>query len=198
MKTCKACGEAKPVSEFYRDSKSADRLRYECKACCKASAMARAKTPEGRAYHRTYHREHKLWRRYNPKRVSSRVAWANAKYAADPAYRVKAILNAHKRRRWAEQGTLTPEQWQSIWAAYGGRCAYCSDGATAMDHVLPRAKGGTHSSDNVVPACKPCNSQKQARTPADWLKAPSSAILLTMGATFAPLKAAFTSEVYFG
>jgi 5-methylcytosine-specific restriction endonuclease McrA len=40
-KVCKSCEVETPVSGFYRDAKSADRLRYECKACGKAATVAR-------------------------------------------------------------------------------------------------------------------------------------------------------------
>jgi len=32
-----------------------------------------------------------------------------------------------------------------------------------MDHVLPFARGGPNSADNVVPACASCNSKKGDR-----------------------------------
>ena len=35
-----------------------------------------------------------------------------------------------------------------------------------MDHVVPRAQGGTTRWDNIVVACIPCNSKKADRTPA--------------------------------
>lgn len=36
--------------------------------------------------------------------------------------------------------------------------------ATA-DHVTPRAMGGTHDLDNLVPACFMCNCRRQNRSP---------------------------------
>ncbi len=43
------------------------------------------------------------------------------------------------------------------------RCAYCSKRADTIDHVLPRSRGGPHSWDNCVAACKACNSKKADR-----------------------------------
>jgi 5-methylcytosine-specific restriction endonuclease McrA len=37
-----------------------------------------------------------------------------------------------------------------------------------MDHVVPLARGGGHSIDNVVPACRPCNRSKGGKLVADW------------------------------
>ncbi|HIK31649.1 MAG TPA: HNH endonuclease [Oscillatoriales cyanobacterium M59_W2019_021] len=43
-------------------------------------------------------------------------------------------------------------------------CQYCgSRKHLTLDHVVPRSKGGTHTWDNVVTACSPCNARKGDR-----------------------------------
>jgi 5-methylcytosine-specific restriction endonuclease McrA len=42
----------------------------------------------------------------------------------------------------------------------GRRCAYCGRRADTIDHVVPRSRGGTHTWDNCVSACRACNSRK--------------------------------------
>lgn len=48
--------------------------------------------------------------------------------------------------------------------AQGGRCKYCLTPLTlksvTVDHVIPRAKGGSNLSHNKVAACEPCNRAK--------------------------------------
>ena len=46
-------------------------------------------------------------------------------------------------------------------------CQYCGRTAENVDHVVPRSRGGSHSWDNVVAACRPCNSRKENRNAAD-------------------------------
>lgn len=42
-------------------------------------------------------------------------------------------------------------------------CQYCgSHKRLTLDHVIPRSKGGSHTWDNVVTACAPCNHKKGA------------------------------------
>lgn len=43
----------------------------------------------------------------------------------------------------------------------GWVCAYCGRDATTVDHIHPRAKGGTDDDANLVAACRSCNSQKK-------------------------------------
>ena len=44
-------------------------------------------------------------------------------------------------------------------------CQYCgAKGDLTFDHVLPRARGGVTSWENVVAACAPCNLRKGARS----------------------------------
>jgi 5-methylcytosine-specific restriction endonuclease McrA len=64
----------------------------------------------------------------------------------------------------AREGGLTAEQWRRIKEAYGHRCVYCCKPFQRLtqDHVIPLSKGGSHTKDNVVPACTRCNCKKWA------------------------------------
>jgi 5-methylcytosine-specific restriction endonuclease McrA len=46
-------------------------------------------------------------------------------------------------------------------------CQYCGQAAENVDHVLPRSRGGLHEWENVVAACRRCNSRKKDRTPGE-------------------------------
>jgi 5-methylcytosine-specific restriction endonuclease McrA len=45
----------------------------------------------------------------------------------------------------------------------GGRCQYCGRRAESIDHVVPRSRGGQHIWENVVAACRRCNTTKRDR-----------------------------------
>lgn len=45
----------------------------------------------------------------------------------------------------------------------GHRCQYCDAEAESIDHVVPRSRGGAHEWENVVAACRRCNSTKGDR-----------------------------------
>jgi 5-methylcytosine-specific restriction endonuclease McrA len=50
------------------------------------------------------------------------------------------------------------------------RCAYCgaTDVPLQVEHVVPKARGGTNRVSNLVLACGPCNTAKGAQTAAEW------------------------------
>ncbi|HLA92372.1 MAG TPA: HNH endonuclease [Actinomycetota bacterium] len=52
---------------------------------------------------------------------------------------------------------------RAVFARDGWTCQYCGAAAENLDHVIPRSRGGTHSWDNVVAACRRCNSRKENR-----------------------------------
>lgn len=55
---------------------------------------------------------------------------------------------------------------------YPQSCSYCGSGERlSMDHLIPRKKGGPDDTDNLLWACKSCNSSKRDRDLLVWLKA---------------------------
>jgi 5-methylcytosine-specific restriction endonuclease McrA len=52
---------------------------------------------------------------------------------------------------------------RAVMARDGGRCQYCGLRAESIDHVVPRSRGGEHSWENVVAACRSCNTRKRDR-----------------------------------
>lgn len=66
---------------------------------------------------------------------------------------------------------LTDEQWAALKDAWGG-CAYCgvTDRPLQRDCLLPIARGGRYTLDNVAPACGPCNASKCHDEVTAWLR----------------------------
>ena len=52
---------------------------------------------------------------------------------------------------------------RSVFLRDGGRCQYCGHRAESIDHVVPRSRGGSHTWENVVAACRRCNAGKRDR-----------------------------------
>ena len=54
---------------------------------------------------------------------------------------------------------------RTVFARDGSKCQYCGSAAENLDHVIPRSKGGPHTWENVVAACRRCNNRKEDRLP---------------------------------
>jgi 5-methylcytosine-specific restriction endonuclease McrA len=58
-----------------------------------------------------------------------------------------------------------------IFAEWDHACAYCSEQADTLDHVLPRSRGGLTVAENLVPACRRCNGAKSSADWREWFRA---------------------------
>ena len=81
----------------------------------------------------------------------------------------KASNQRGKSKRRANEAniinTLTAEEWIEILKEYKFKCAYCGKKFTLFDretrdHVIPISKGGNNTKENIVPACRSCNTKK--------------------------------------
>jgi len=70
--------------------------------------------------------------------------------------RLRTFVKVPFRRR-------APLNRRGVFARDGHRCQYCGAAAESIDHVVPRSKGGEHTWENVVAACRPCNVRKGDR-----------------------------------
>ena len=62
----------------------------------------------------------------------------------------------------------------AVWDKTGGRCWYCGAQTNpfrdfAIDHQRAQSQGGTDTLDNLVPACRSCNTRKNNRS-VDYLR----------------------------
>jgi HNH endonuclease len=61
---------------------------------------------------------------------------------------------------------VTPAQRQAVLARVRGRCEYCHTpdgfvpGSFAVEHIVPRSKGGRTRLDNLALSCPACNGHK--------------------------------------
>jgi hypothetical protein len=58
--------------------------------------------------------------------------------------------------------TVAPNR-KAVFLRDAHTCQYCGRPAENVDHVIPRSRGGTHTWDNVVAACRRCNGRKENR-----------------------------------
>ena len=89
--------------------------------------------------------------------------------AFHPDWQMPAVVRLagwmeRKRRivRFSRQNVLVRDRW---------RCAYCGERRPTedltFDHVMPKARGGQTTWENIVTACTACNLKKGCRTPKE-------------------------------
>ena len=70
-------------------------------------------------------------------------------------------------------GVASGRKKRLIWNRDDGRCHYCQAELSwkdkTVDHVIPRSKGGSNRSWNLVIACFPCNQLKADSDPGEKL-----------------------------
>lgn len=126
---------------------------------------------EIRAYNAAHQNEHREYAKRHAKEHAEEYkerlrAWRKSHPDAKAAQ-----WQRHRARKVGLPHTLTKEEWRSIKEAYKGRCAYCGKrGKLTQDHVIPLSKGGGTVRDNIVPACRSCNSSKNDSPPRKALQ----------------------------
>lgn len=157
MKTCKECGETKPLGEFYRNPPHAKGYRTKCKECL-------------RAWGREYQRRPEVAER-------RRIAQRKRKRSREQIF-------AHRLWTWHR---VRPERYYRLVEAQGGRCAICNtdepggQGRWHVDHDHECCPG-QHSCGNCVRGllCSRCNPMiGMARDDAAVLLAAAEYVTMT-------------------
>jgi hypothetical protein len=57
---------------------------------------------------------------------------------------------------------------EEIYKAWDHSCGYCGAPATSLDHIVPRFRSGSSNSNNLLPSCQRCNSNKGSIKMETW------------------------------
>ncbi len=88
-----------------------------------------------------------------------------------PRNRKARAARKRSKRMASRTHDLTDDQWAALQEAWG-ECAYCGEKDTALqrDCILPIARGGRYTLDNIAPACASCNASKSHSEVTSWLR----------------------------
>lgn len=79
----------------------------------------------------------------------------------------------HRRRDRISQAPsefIPQKELDVLFSYFDNRCAYCFDmKPLTLDHIIPVARGGGYTLNNIAPCCKSCNSSKGSKELSDWL-----------------------------
>lgn len=147
LKKCKYCGKVKPIEEYRMVGKHR-RIEY-CPDCEAIAKKEKAK------YDKKYLEENK------EKKKEYYQQWKE-----QGGSEIRRINEQQREaRKRSLKNTLTLEDWHDCLEYFDNRCAYCGckSEQLSQDHVIPLSKGGEYVRENIVPACKSCNSSKNNR-----------------------------------
>lgn len=130
---------------------------------------------------------HEAYRAANPEKVRANHAayqaanvekareWRRAWKRRNPAKARSASALAESRRRAriaGAKGSFSLADWEGALAFFDHACAYCgAANPQHREHVVPLCRAEhspTHGPENILPACKPCNSSKRSRLVSEW------------------------------
>jgi len=175
-RTCSQCEVRLPIEDFHKDKSGTKGRRAKCKDCHNGNV----KNWYGANQERQAAREKKR-RLSNVEKYSEREA---ARYIKDREKRI-GLATEHSHRRKARKLETVIEKGitkKALKKKFGTKCYYCQkemdfsvgvgrkfnkDMAT-IEHLIPLARGGEHTWENTVLACRHCNVSKNAKTEEEF------------------------------
>jgi len=178
------------MREYYKTYKETDAFKEHmaktrddrnAKARVRAKKRYDAKADELRAQSRDYYHTRKETPAGREMLAATRKKWKNSELgkATEKKWREtpkgRAVSQAVWERRRAALhdavNTLTTAEWREIIESYSGLCVYCNKKCDkpTQDHIIPLSAGGSHTKENVVPACKSCNPSKGNKPLLYWM-----------------------------
>lgn len=151
-KRCSKCGTEKPLERFTRRPEGSGYVS-RCKSCKAADEKGRRdRDPEKyRARQRFY--------RNNGGAARERAAKQRRKTADFFGYHTQFARRFNKE--------ITSDDLRTLWDAQGGLCGLtgrvmvAEAGKVSLDHIVPRAKGGSHELTNLRWVCSEANLLKR-------------------------------------
>lgn len=197
LRTCTKCGIEKPLTleYFHRRPQNKQGFATRCKICLQEEVRAwqsknAEKTKEVKrksADKLREQRKEKSRERYKTDPdYRARINAATHKWEEShtetrrASQRRRSKTEEYKERNRLEQRARRPhiiskDEKQRMWEEQEGRCAYCGISLfldiprdATSDHFVPITREGTSDKENVVLACRPCNSQKWNRLYHEW------------------------------
>jgi 5-methylcytosine-specific restriction endonuclease McrA len=170
VKVCTDCGVEKTINEYYKKTRGKYGVRGICKACHKLRVTMYRQTEKGKEVRQKTRFKY----RHSEKGIEASKRGISKYRKTDKGKDAQKRSSHIRRAKVQDAGTYTNEQWQERLAEYNYCCAYCYKpfpvNELTVDHMQPISRGGTNTIDNLVPACKPCNSRKKDKTPLEMLQ----------------------------
>jgi 5-methylcytosine-specific restriction endonuclease McrA len=150
------------------------RQQKYCCPVCSAAGWDKAHPEAANARFRRYQGSDKgkavqTRREHNPARIEYKEEY----FSQNPIGRLLRRITKQRRRALSKSvaSAFTSKDWQSALEYFEHCCAYCGKPSSKLDqdHFIPLARGGSYTRNNIVPACRSCNSAKRDKDPFECL-----------------------------
>lgn len=175
----------------------------------KASLESRRAIRRNRRNRKTRYRKARVLNRTRPKgwlapslqhRVETTMTWVSrlSRFAPVSAlsqelvrFDLQQMENPEISGAEYQQGTLAGyEVREYLLEKWGRKCAYCGKENTPLqiEHIQPKAKGGTNRISNLCLSCEPCNTKKGTQPVEEFLKKKPEILKRILSQAKRPLK----------
>ncbi len=87
-------------------------------------------------------------------------------HTVNKTYSMPAVIKLNRYVNIPYKGVVLSRE--NVFKRDGFKCQYCgTEKELTLDHLIPKAKGGKTSWNNLVTACKSCNSKKGYSSPEE-------------------------------
>ena len=167
-KTCKACAETKPVSEFYKSKNVHDGYQNTCKVCWKARVKKNQDSDERREYMKTYNKNNRD--KINATRQRRLANDPRARISHTLRGRFAAVLRGDLKHSSVVDllGVSRDEFVVYLESLFLDGMSWDNYGEWEIDHIKPIAKFDDPQDpkcwhySNLQPLCKEDNRRKSA------------------------------------
>ncbi len=171
-RTCSECEQRLPITEFHKDKSATDGYRSKCKTC----RLGKVKE----WYLKDVDKRRivaKNRRKRNPEKARKDDL---ERYERDREKRI-GLATEHSHRRKARKLKTVVEKGiskKALKKKFGTKCYYCQKemdfsvgkgrkfnrNMATIEHLIPLSRGGQHTWENIVLACRHCNISKNAKS----------------------------------
>ena len=171
-RTCSQCDLRLPISEFHKDRTATGGRRAKCKKCRIDNVKGWYQDNKERQAGKEKKR-----RLANPEKYTEKES---LRYIKDREKRI-GLATEHSHRRKARKLKTVIDKGiskKSLKKIFGTQCFYCkkemdfsigvgrkfNKNMATIEHLIPLARGGEHTWENTVLACRHCNISKNAKS----------------------------------
>ena len=176
-KICSKCNSEKPETSehFPKHLTAKGGFGTQCKLC--VSEYSKSWRKENRV---KLDKDKKEWYQLNKSRIAEKgiryrqenkadIAERTSRYKKDNTEKVNLLKRQRELIKRGLPHTFTSEQWGEAILHFDNLCAYCGEAKPlTADHFVSVKNNGEFSANNVIPACRNCNSSKRDSDFHEW------------------------------